>query len=97
MHCCWERKLVVSVVGMGVVALQEDGNQSTSRSSSISIAYIQKDTSSNHKGTAQLFIAALFLIEIENHLDVPQQNGYCDGLYMLGPGSGTINRCGLLE
>jgi hypothetical protein len=23
-------------------------------------------------------------------------NGYYDGLYMLGPGSGTVERCGLV-
>jgi hypothetical protein len=23
--------------------------------------------------------------------------GSCDGLYMIGPGSGTIRRCGLVE
>ena len=24
-------------------------------------------------------------------------NGYCDGLYMLNPGSGTIRRCGPVQ
>ena len=43
----------------------------------------------HHSTLGRLFKTSLAVSSIYFH-------GSCDGLYMLGPGSGTIKRCGLI-